>query len=72
MDGLGVSVRKDVAESQQIGSVGAYGWSGLYGTYFWIDPKEQMIGILMIQLQPYEHLNIHQDFRTVATAAISD
>jgi CubicO group peptidase (beta-lactamase class C family) len=25
---------------------------GILGTHFWVDPKEQLIGILMIQAQP--------------------
>ena len=25
-----------------------YGWAGANGTYFWIDPKEQVIGIIMM------------------------
>jgi len=70
--GLGYSVRLDVGESAQVGSAGAYGWGGAFGTYFWVDPKEQMFGILMIQLRPYTHVNIRQDFRTLATAAIVD
>ena len=30
-------------------SQGSFGWSGAYGTHFWIDPKEKVIGILMTQ-----------------------
>ncbi len=70
--GLGYSVRLDNGEAAQVGSVGAYGWGGAFGTYFWIDPKEQMFGVLMVQLRPYNHVNIRQDFRTLATAAIVD
>jgi CubicO group peptidase (beta-lactamase class C family) len=29
--------------------VGDYFWGGYAGTYFWIDPKEQLIPILMFQ-----------------------
>jgi CubicO group peptidase (beta-lactamase class C family) len=29
-----------------------YGWSGIYGTNFWVDPKEHLIGIMMVQLYP--------------------
>jgi CubicO group peptidase (beta-lactamase class C family) len=29
-------------------SVGDYGWAGANGTYFWIDPKEQLIGMVMM------------------------
>ena len=31
-----------------LGSVGDYGWAGANGTYFWIDPKEQIIGMVMM------------------------
>lgn len=70
--GLGFRVREDVGESATLGSVGEYGWGGAYGTYFWIDPKEQLIGILMIQLMPYAHLNIRPEFQNAVTQAIID
>jgi len=46
--GLGVRVRKSNGASGWLGSVGDYGWAGAYGPYFWIDPKEQLIGIVMM------------------------
>lgn len=70
--GLGVRVRQELGQTQTLGSPGEYGWGGAYGTYFWIDPKEQMIGILMIQLMPYAHLNIRPEFQNAATQAIID
>lgn len=70
--GLGFRVRQDLGESMTLGSVGEYGWGGAYGTYFWIDPKEQLIGILMIQLMPYAHLNIRPEFQNAVTQAIND
>jgi len=30
---------------------GSYGWSGAYGTYFWVDPKDKMVRIIMMQTQ---------------------
>jgi CubicO group peptidase (beta-lactamase class C family) len=68
--GLGFRVLTDLGESANLGSVGSYGWGGAFGTLFWIDPKEDMFGILMIQLRPYDHINIRQDFQTMATQAI--
>jgi CubicO group peptidase (beta-lactamase class C family) len=47
--GLGVRVRRSTGDNGWMGSVGDYGWAGALGTYFWIDPKEQLIGIVMIQ-----------------------
>ena len=70
--GLGFSVVTDLGESANLGSAGTFGWGGAFGTYFWVDPKEQMFGILMIQIRPYDHLNIRQDFQTLATQAIVD
>jgi CubicO group peptidase (beta-lactamase class C family) len=50
--GLGFRVLIDPTQSGLLGSAGEYGWSGAYGTYFWIDPREQLIGVLMLQLDP--------------------
>ncbi len=68
--GLGYRVLTDLGEAALLGSVGSYGWGGAYGTYFWIDPKEELIGILMTQIQPYIHLMLRRQFHTLATAAI--
>jgi CubicO group peptidase (beta-lactamase class C family) len=29
-----------------------YGWSGIYGTTFWVDPKEKLVGVMMVQRYP--------------------
>lgn len=47
--GLGSRVLLNPAESMMPGSVGEYGWSGAANTYYWIDPQEELIGILMTQ-----------------------
>jgi CubicO group peptidase (beta-lactamase class C family) len=47
--GLGSRVLLNVAESALPGSEGEYGWGGAAKTYFWIDPKEALVGILMTQ-----------------------
>jgi CubicO group peptidase (beta-lactamase class C family) len=70
--GLGFRVREHLGQSLTLGSPGEYGWGGAYGTYFWIDPKEQMIGILMIQLMPYAHINVRPEFQNAAMQAIID
>jgi len=52
--GLGFRVSMNVAQTGVLGSVGEYGWSGMASTYFWVDPREQLIGLLMSQLIPSE------------------
>jgi CubicO group peptidase (beta-lactamase class C family) len=47
--GLGVGVRKEAGRSPVPGSIGDFYWGGAYGTYFWIDPQEQLITIFMLQ-----------------------
>ena len=46
--GLGFCVRKDAGRNPTPGSVGDFYWSGVHGTYFWVDPQEQLIGVLML------------------------
>jgi CubicO group peptidase (beta-lactamase class C family) len=50
--GLGFQVTTDIAATQTMGSNGIYGWSGIYGTVFWIDPKEKLVAIMMVQRYP--------------------
>jgi len=45
--GLGFAVRRQDGVAGFIGSEGEYMWSGAYGTYFWVDPKEQLVVVLM-------------------------
>jgi CubicO group peptidase (beta-lactamase class C family) len=47
--GLGFFVRTHAGRNPNPGSVGDFGWSGLLGTYFWVDPAEGLIAILMLQ-----------------------
>jgi CubicO group peptidase (beta-lactamase class C family) len=70
--GLGVEVIMDVGQSQIVGSVGAYSWSGAASTYFWVDPQEELIGIQMAQFQPGGFHAIANDFRVAAYQAIVD
>ena len=70
--GLGYSVTVDLGASGMPSAVGTYGWGGAYCTVFWVDPNDEVIGILMTQVRPYTHLNIRQDFQTLAYQALID
>ena len=50
--GLGFAIRADPVHSWVPGAVGSFSWAGYWGTYFWIDPAEQLIGVQMIQATP--------------------
>lgn len=47
--GLGVAVRKSNGEAPSMGSAGEYYWGGGGGTYMWVDPKNNLFAILMMQ-----------------------
>ena len=44
----------------------------ILGTYFFVDPQEELIGILMTQIRPYSHLKIRRQFQILATTAIEE
>jgi CubicO group peptidase (beta-lactamase class C family) len=48
--GLGFAIRSDAAWSLVPGSVGSFNWMGASGTYFWIDPTEQLAVVQMIHV----------------------
>jgi CubicO group peptidase (beta-lactamase class C family) len=70
--GYGLGILLDPARAMMMGSVGSFGGGGAAGTDFWVDPQENMIGILMIQLIPGSQYPIAQDFKTLACQAIID
>jgi CubicO group peptidase (beta-lactamase class C family) len=69
--GLGFGVRTAPGVVPQPGSVGEFYWGGAYGTSFWIDPAEQLIGVFMIQLYPQPRA-YDAEFKTLAYQAVVD
>lgn len=47
--GLGFAVRTLAGMAPFPGSVGQFFWSGMGGTFFWIDPKEELFAVFMSQ-----------------------
>ncbi len=70
--GLGFAVRVDLGASASLGSVGEYAWSGLFSTYFFVDPNEQMFALLMTQTSPYDYLDLGSRFKKLVYQAIDD
>lgn len=67
--GLGVRVRRNNGENGWMGSPGDFGWAGALGTYFWIDPKEQLVGIVMIQTR---NTKLRMEYPNLVYQAVSD
>ncbi len=70
-EGYGLSVRvvTDHAVRNTLLSNGTYGWSGAQGTHFFVDPEEQLVGVLMVQTSNQE---VIRDFEDLVAQAIVD
>lgn len=67
--GLGVRVVTDHAKRGTMLSDGTFGWSGVYGTHFFVDPVEQVVGVLLVQTSIQE---LNRDFEDMVAQAIID
>ena len=47
--GLGFAVRDAVGEAAMIGNPGEFYWGGYAGTYFWVDPRDRLVVVWMMQ-----------------------
>jgi len=70
--GLGFAVLLDPVELQHIGSPGNFSWGGAASTYFWIDPEEDLVAILMTQLYPSTTYPLRPQLQQLVYAAIGE
>jgi CubicO group peptidase (beta-lactamase class C family) len=70
--GLGVYVRLDLAKSNQLGSLGTFGWSGAATTNVVMDPQEKLVAILMAQHMPFNEHELFTAFSTLTYQALVD
>ncbi len=70
--GLGFRVTTHLGQARRLSSVGEFGWGGAANTYFWIDPAEDFIGLLMTQHLPILPYRVGDIFRNLAYQAIDD
>jgi putative heme-binding domain-containing protein len=61
--GYGFGVVTGREKPPSAASVGSYSWGGFFYTFFWVDPRRQLIGIILTQLYPNGHLSLHKDFQ---------
>ena len=51
--GLGLGIVTDDNSRKDLGSAGTFGWGGFYYTYFWVDPYEELVAVILAQLHPW-------------------
>jgi CubicO group peptidase (beta-lactamase class C family) len=67
--GLSMRVISDHAARGTLLSDGSFGWSGYFGTHFFVDPVEHVVGVLLVQTSNGE---VNRDFETMVMQAIVD
>lgn len=68
--GLGFAVRTHMGRNPVPGSVGDYFWGGATGTYFWVDPREDLYAVMMMQ-GPSDRLYYRYGLRQLVYQALA-
>ncbi len=69
--GMGMAVMLDPAKANIIGTPGEYFWTGAGHTGFFVDPKEELIAIIMTHLMPTIY-KIDKQFKTAVYQSITE
>jgi len=68
--GYGFRVHSDPSSSGDVWPKGVYDWGGFFNTRFWVDPENEIIGIVMNQLYPEGKLGLPTTFRNLTYQAL--
>lgn len=68
--GLGFSVMLDPPTAQILGTPGEFAWGGAASTYFFVDPAEELVVVLLTQLMPSSSYPIRRELRVLAYQSI--
>ena len=68
--GLGFAVLVDESASPEADNTGVYRWAGAANTYFWIDPKAELVAMVWTQISPFVVYPIDREFQALVYGAI--
>jgi CubicO group peptidase (beta-lactamase class C family) len=68
--GLGFRVVVDSAQTGRLTSEGEYGWGGAASTSFFVDPKEELVGLFLTQLWPSRYYPNREEFKVMVYQAL--
>lgn len=69
--GLGFSITTEKEAAKLPPSVGTFDWGGYFGTTYWADPKEGIIGLIMTQKVPNSYGDLSSKFKVLVYQAIT-
>lgn len=68
--GFGFRIVEDVGRTGRAGSLGEYGWGSAYYSGYWVDPKERLVCLILLQLIPARDLDLQEKFHTLVESAL--
>lgn len=72
--GFGLGFATTISQTATLipGSTGDFFWGGAAGTFFWVDPQEDLIGLFLTQVLPSSAYPVRRQLRTLVYSAITD
>ena len=70
--GLGVSIETEKASRLSPSQAGSYGWGGVFSTVYWVDPKEDMVVLLYMQMWGPHVAEAQKQFKPLVYQGIDD
>ena len=69
--GLGFQITSEKNQAKLGVSKGTFAWGGYFGTTYWVDPKEKIVGLIFIQQSPLKS-DIHDKFKAAVYQSLND
>ena len=71
-DGFGYGFGVESGKRMGPASPGIHSWGGIFNTYFFVDPRKEVVAVLMTQLYPSDHLTLRADFQKRVYEALAE
>jgi len=70
--GLGFAVLVDADNTPEPDTNGVFRWAGAANTFFWIDPEEELVGMVWTQVNPFGLYPIEREFQTLVYESVEN
>lgn len=68
--GLGFNITSAKSSARNSYSEGSFSWGGYYGTTYWADPKQHLVGLILTQQSPNSHGDIMSKFQVLVYSSL--
>ena len=68
--GYGFGINTGGGNDPKKDPAGMFSWGGIYYTDFWVDPKHDVVGVMMTQVYPSDRLKLRDEFHRLVNEAV--